>query len=115
MIIAISYLYYIFTPTPKINTLKVYFPSIHDIHLALKGKIVSDVDPKIVIPPKYYDFLVIFDDPRDNLLLPHRIYNYNISLIPNFMQPFTTQYSISYNELLAIGHYFDKNLSKEFI
>jgi hypothetical protein len=70
---------------------------------------------KAVIPPEYYDFLLIFDKAKTNVLLFHRLYDHKIPLKPIFILLFGPLSSMSYNELLALRNYLDKNLTKGFI
>jgi predicted aspartyl protease len=67
------------------------------------------------IPSGYHQFLHLFSEAEANKLPPHRAYDHQIPLQPNFTPPFGPIYTLSKTELEALRKWLDENLAKGFI
>ena len=59
--------------------------SLKDIEKVLSDK--PQLNPAILLFEYYYNYLDVFSRANSNKLAPHRLYNYNISLIPGTEPP----------------------------
>ena len=74
------------------------------------------MDPYIVLPKAYKEFLKVFSYEKTNKLLLHRPrVDHTIHMQPGTQPPAGPLYGISRNELQVFKKYLKKNLSKEFI
>jgi hypothetical protein len=65
-----------------------------------EGQAVTDLASSI--PSQYYQFLHLFLEVEANKLPPHRAYNHQIPLQPNFTPPFGPIYPLLKMELEAL-------------
>ena len=72
-------------------------------------------DIKAKLPPKYHEFLDVFDRAQSDKLLPHRFYDHKIELISDSTFPRCRAYRMSSVKLLKVKEYLNENLSKRFI
>jgi DNA replication protein DnaD len=88
--------------------------SLYEINTALAKE--DDKKPNIhtIVPPKYHDYLKIFEKANANKLPLHYPSNHTTLLIDRFKPPFGTLYLLSYPELEELKYWLDENLSKGF-
>jgi hypothetical protein len=69
--------------------------SLYEINTALAKE--DDKKPNIctIVPPKYYDYLKIFEKANTNKLPPHHPSDHTILLMDRFKPPFGPLYSLS--------------------
>jgi len=72
-------------------------------------------DIKAKLPPKYHEFLDVFDRAQSNKLLPHRFYDHKIELISDSKLSRCRVYQMFPAKLLKVKKYLNENLSKKFI
>jgi len=72
-------------------------------------------DIKAKLPPKYHEFLDVFDRAQSNKLPPHRSYDHKIELTSDSTPPRCRTYRMSPAKLLKVKKYLNENLSKKFI
>jgi len=72
-------------------------------------------DIKAKLPPKYHEFLDVFDRAQSDKLPPHRFYDHKIELISDSTPPRCRAYRMFSAKLLKIKKYLNENLSKKFI
>ena len=70
---------------------------------------------KKLVPPKYYDYLVLFSEKEARILLPSWYVDHAILLIDGAKPPFGPMYLISDPELKKVRKWIDENHSKSFI
>jgi len=72
-------------------------------------------DIKAKLPPKYLEYLDVFDQAQVDKLSSHRSYNYKIELTNNTISSRCRAYRILFVKLQKIKEYLNKNLSKSYI
>jgi len=72
-------------------------------------------DIKAKLPPKYHEFLDVFDRAQSNKLPPHRSYDHKIELTSDSTPSRCRAYRMSPAKLLKVKEYLNENLSKGFI
>jgi len=72
-------------------------------------------DIKAKLPPKYHEFLDVFDRAQSNKLPPHRSYDHKIELTSDSTSPRCRAYRMFPAKLLKVKKYLNENLSKKFI
>ncbi|EKD12118.1 retrotransposon nucleocapsid protein [Drepanopeziza brunnea f. sp. 'multigermtubi' MB_m1] len=87
--------------------------SLKDIRKALALK--ARIDPAIVVPLQYHDYLNAFDQDEANKLVPYKDCDHAIELKPSAILPYSPLYNISQDELLVLRKFFKENLDKGFI
>jgi len=72
-------------------------------------------DIKAKLPPKYHEFLDVFDRAQSDKLPPHRFYDHKIELTSDSTPPRCRTYRMFPAKLLKVKEYLNENLSKRFI
>ena len=67
------------------------------------------------VPEEYHDFADIFSKSKAGVLADHRPYNLKITLEEGASPPLRPIYSLSQEELLALGKFIDENTATRFI
>ena len=80
-----------------------------------EDKAAEEVRIKALVPEKYHEFLPLFPKAVYNVLPLHHIYDHSIPMKEVSQPPFVPLYSLSYNELIAVRKWLDKNLRREWI
>jgi hypothetical protein len=73
--------------------------SLHEINTTLAKEDDKKPDIRTIVPPKYYDYLKIFEIANTNKLPRHCPSDYTIPLMDGFKPPFGALYSLSHPEL----------------
>jgi hypothetical protein len=89
--------------------------SLYEINPALAKEDDKKPDIRTIVPPKYHDYLKIFEKANTNKLPWHYPSDHTIPLTDGFKPPFRPLYSLSHPELEELKHWLDENLSKGFI
>ena len=78
---------------------------------------LSDAEIKARLPPKYYDFLDVFDKAKADILPPHRPYDHKLEFTQEGYQnlPKSRLYPISGYKLQKVKEYLEEHLKKGFI
>ena len=98
---------------------------VHDMEVQLKIAVSAedleayrkskDIDPKLLLPPRYHDHLRVFQRSKSNELPPHRPYDHAIDLIPGKEPPYGPLYSMTREENEELRRKLNTQLSKGFI
>ncbi len=72
-------------------------------------------DIKAKLPPKYHEFLDVFDRAQSDKLPSHRFYDHKIELTSDSTPPRCRAYRMFSAKLLKVKEYLNENLSKGFI
>jgi uncharacterized membrane protein len=89
--------------------------SLYNISMALAKDNNNNPDIRMIILPKYHDYVKTFEKASTNKLLLHHPSDHTILLAEGFIPPFGSLYSLSHPELEELKCWLDKNLSKGFI
>jgi hypothetical protein len=89
--------------------------SLYEINTALAKEDHKKPHIHTIVPPKYHDYLKIFEKTNADKLPPHRPSDHTILLMDGFKPPFGPLYSLSCPELEELKCWLDENLSKGFI
>ena len=83
----------------------------------LNATTLSDAEIKARLPPKYHDFLDVFDKAKANILPPHRPYDHKLEFTQEGHQnlPKSRLYPISGYKLQKVKEYLEEHLKKGFI
>jgi hypothetical protein len=73
--------------------------SLYEINTALAKEDNKKPDIRTIAPPKYYNYLKIFEKANADKLPPHRPSDHTIPLTDGFKPPFGPLYSLSHPEL----------------
>jgi len=80
-----------------------------------EDKDISVDTAKKLIPPEYYDYLVVFSKKEARILPPSCYVDHAIPLIDRAKPPFGRMYSMSDAELKKVRKWIGENLSQSFI
>ena len=75
----------------------------------------KNVDPALLLPKSYHEYLDVFSRKDADTLPPHRSYDHEIKLKEGQQPPSSTLYGMSRDEILELRRYLDENLAKGFI
>ena len=75
----------------------------------------KDVNPALLLPKQYHEYLDVFSRKEADTLPPHRPYDHAIKLKEGQQPPSSTLYGMSRDEILELRRYLDENLAKGFI
>jgi hypothetical protein len=89
--------------------------SLYEINTALAKEDDKKPDIRTIVPPKYHDYLKIFENVNADQLPPYRPSDHTIPLIDVFKPLFGPLYSLSHPKLEELKCWLDENLSKGFI
>jgi hypothetical protein len=89
--------------------------SLYEINTALAKDDNQNPDIRTIIPPKYHDYLKLFEKANADKLPPYCPSNHTILLVEGFKHLFGPLYSLSHPELEELKCWLDENLSKAFI
>jgi hypothetical protein len=89
--------------------------SLYKINTTLAKEDNKKPDIPTIVPPKYYDYLKIFEKANADKLPLHCPSDQTIPLMDGFKPPFSPLHSSSYPELQELIYWLDENLSKGFI
>jgi hypothetical protein len=89
--------------------------SLYEINTALAKDDDKMSDIRTIVPPKYQDYLKIFEKASTDKLPRRRPSNHTIPLADGFKPPFGSLYSLSHPELEELKRWLHENLSKDFI
>jgi transposase InsO family protein len=99
----------------RYGTVEQFALSLYEINTALAKEDDKKPDIRTIVPPKYHDYLKIFEKANADKLPPHRPSDHTIPLTDGFKPPFGPLYSLSHPELQELKRWLDENLSKGFI
>jgi hypothetical protein len=89
--------------------------SLYEINIALAKEDDKKTDIRTIVPPKYHDYLKIFEKANTDKVPLHRPSNHTIPLTDRFKPLFGPLYWLSRPELEELKCWLDENLSKGFI